>query len=485
MSLLKRIFGGRSAEDERAHGDKLFAQNAFGEAKLAFERALEKVDPADAATRTELRERVDAACDGMAEGRLVEGEIRAGQGELDLARAEYEGALEIAVDADLRERAQDAIDRLERDDALQNAEEVEISDEDRLAALAGTWEEAQAEEYDTYGEDFGRALLLLHDGDAQRALDAFDALLDEAEEPRYLWFEVGRACFAVDGRENEGEEHLRTFLECMDDDEGGESRLVAHMLLAKVAEEREDQEAAIAELERAAEALDDDPRPYLELGRYLRAKKRAPEAIEVLELAASMGERAPGWPLLQELGLAYADAERDDEATETLESVIATHSAQRNYDFPHATAVALATLHEKAERFERAADLYRCLTKGSDRERHMLYHYEAGRLLTELGLADEARRMLKRASALAEQALTRGEKLLALSATEAEAGAEQGAIEPADDLEEPAVSETSDSEPAAPSAPSDASKDRRALLEEAIAAVEAQRAKIADALAKL
>jgi lipoprotein NlpI len=47
--------------------------------------------------------------------------------------------------------------------------------------------------------------------------------------------------------------------------------------------------------------------------------------------------------------------------------------------------------------------LYRALSQGSDREHHASYHYEAGRLLGELGLSDEARRMLTRAQALTSE----------------------------------------------------------------------------------
>ena len=65
------------------------------------------------------------------------------------------------------------------------------------------------------------------------------------------------------------------------------------------------------------------------------------------------------------------------------------------------TATSLAKLYEADGRLDRAADMYRALSQGSDRERHALYHYEAGRLLHALGLTDEARRMLTRADALA------------------------------------------------------------------------------------
>ena len=59
--------------------------------------------------------------------------------------------------------------------------------------------------------------------------------------------------------------------------------------------------------------------------------------------------------------------------------------------------------------------MYRALSQGSDRDNHALYYYEAGRLLTALDLADEARRMLTRAEALvAEDDPELREKIAAL-----------------------------------------------------------------------
>ena len=87
----------------------------------------------------------------------------------------------------------------------------------------------------------------------------------------------------------------------------------------------------------------------------------------------------------------------------------------RSADFPPTTATTLAKLYEADGRLDRAADLYRALSQGSDRDRHALYHYEAGRLLEALGLDEEARRMLTRAEALlGEDDGELGEKVAAL-----------------------------------------------------------------------
>ena len=42
------------------------------------------------------------------------------------------------------------------------------------------------------------------------------------------------------------------------------------------------------------------------------------------------------------------------------------------------------------------------LSQGNDRANHLHYHREAARVLAKLELTDEARRMLERAAALAE-----------------------------------------------------------------------------------
>ena len=63
----------------------------------------------------------------------------------------------------------------------------------------------------------------------------------------------------------------------------------------------------------------------------------------------------------------------------------------------------LAKLYESEGLLERAADMYRALSRGSDTEHHATYHYEAGRLLRAAGLTEEARRMLMRADALASE----------------------------------------------------------------------------------
>jgi tetratricopeptide (TPR) repeat protein len=227
-----------------------------------------------------------------------------------------------------------------------------------------------------------------------------EGLLKTAKEPSYLWLELGRARLALNDDAG-AREALRTFLARIGPEEGGAARLVAHRELARIAHEAGDLEAAIAELEASAAALEDDPRPLLDLGNYLRLIKRPTEAIEVLEMCAgTFDDQLVEWPVTMELGLACADAGESARAVAALEAVLEQLSARGHTDFPPQAVTVLAKLHEEAANLTRAADLYRTLCQGSDSSNHAGYHREAARLLEALGLADEARRMRTRADGL-------------------------------------------------------------------------------------
>ena len=401
MGLLGKIFGGKTATDHAARGETLLERDDPGGAKLAFERALDKAKTDE--ERAQYRERIEECRDGIAFRRLDEAERLLDQGDLELAREELAGALEVAGSDEAREEIQDRIDELERDDAISAAAEApELGDDEKWVVLVGRWEDAQAEELEEYGEPLREALLTLHDGDAKTARPMLEKILDDADAPRFLWAEVARARLA-DGDDAGGREALEELVDSLAAEEIGEVWLGAQIALAGLADDAGDFEQAMAHYQRAVEVFDDDHRSYFAMGRFLRAKDHPEEAAEVLEVAAGLlDELRPDWQVLEELGLAYADAERDDDAIQTLERVIAFFTDRKIVDFPVRTTTTLAELHEDKGKLERAADLYASLARGSDRANHAEYHREAGRLLAELGLEDEARRMLKRAVALAE-----------------------------------------------------------------------------------
>jgi tetratricopeptide (TPR) repeat protein len=407
MSFLKRIFGGTSAEDERREGDRLYdAGNSF-EARQAYERALSKNKNEPGALRDHCQERLHACSDALAEARMLEAERLRKDGHLDIARGELETAIEIAHSHAVRDRGRRALELLERRDAIeQAAAPTELSEDDRWAVIAGNYSESQLDEYDLYGDEFRTAILALHEGKNETALPVLEKLVDEhGEEAIFLWLEVGRVR-VLSGDEEGGAKALRKFLSRTKkaSTEGAEdARLGAYLALASLADRQGDEEKAIEWMQKAIDTMPGDPRPYLQLGNYLREKGHPEPAIEVLETAIEiMGEEQPSWEVVQELGLARMDAGHDQQAFDLLERVLKIFVARARLDFPRTTALPLAKLSEKMGKLERAADLYRSLASGSDRENHLEYHREAGRVLVKLELLDEARRMWTRASALAE-----------------------------------------------------------------------------------
>jgi tetratricopeptide (TPR) repeat protein len=399
MSLWKKLF----AVDPAALADKadaLYAAGDFGPAKLAYDRAL---DAAPEEARAALQEKKRRCLDAIARQRIDEAKAYLADGSVELAAQEIQGALEVAVDEATRAEAAALLDRLEVDDAQAQAATLEMSDEERIAVIMGQWEEAQAQEYEAYGEDLLQALLRLHEERPGEGLALLESLLEGAAAPRYLWLEIGRARLLCEDARG-AEEALQRFLEAVDEGGASETRLAVHLTVARLADEDGRFEEAMAHFDAAVQEMPDDYRPYLAMGAFLRDKGHGEEALDVLRTALELSRSAAtDWRLLEELGLASDQVGRTDDARSFLEQVIELFANRQIADFPPSTARSLAKLYESQGRLDRAADMYRALSQGSDRDHHAVYHYEAGRLLRELGLAEEARRMLTRAQALAPE----------------------------------------------------------------------------------
>lgn len=405
--MLRNLFGKRDVDELAREAEALFSRGEFGEAKLAYDRLAERAAKSKPELATSAEARAAECCDRLALARAEGARALFGEGDGadELARSELQHALDTVRSAAARAQIEEIARAWERKDAIDKAEEVApLSDEERWVLLTSTWEPLQAEELERYGAPLEEALLALERGEAAQALTQLLSLRETATDPSYLWLEVARAQLAL-GALDEAESSLRTFLTRIAEDEGGSARLLAHRELARIAHERRDHEAAIRELESCAEALGDDPRPYLDLGNYLRVIERPRDAVEVLELCVGLfGDRTVEWPVTMELGLAYAEAGDDAQAIRLLESVLSSLLASGNRDLPPLAAVALARLQERSGNIARAADLFRTLADGSDRLNHALYHEEAARLLDVLELTEEARRMRERAAALRARA---------------------------------------------------------------------------------
>ncbi|MBN1652809.1 MAG: tetratricopeptide repeat protein [Deltaproteobacteria bacterium] len=404
MSLIKKMFGLRSFEELKQSADALFAAGDFGAAKIEYERAKERSKAVDAEAVKQVIEQIDRCRDALAETRIAKALDYLKLDERILALSEVENALDIAASDDLIQRALEVKEKAEREDIRNDQIEFAAqSDEDRYVTIAGSWEDEQAEEYENYEPELRTALLALDDNRIKEARERLETLLQQAKDPHYLYFEVGKARL-MDGDLLQGVEAMRVFLSRIGPDEGGDMRLMAHTELARIANEARDFDAAVAHLQEAVEAMPKDPRPYLLMGNFLRQQSHLEEAIAVLEAGLNMMvacDLHPDWRLIQEIGLSYADLDDSRKAVEYLEQVVGILVARQHLDLPPESAVKLAQLHEKAGNKARAADLYALLAHGSDTANYFRYYQESGRLLAEIGVSAEARRALQRALELA------------------------------------------------------------------------------------
>jgi tetratricopeptide (TPR) repeat protein len=183
---------------------------------------------------------------------------------------------------------------------------------------------------------------------------------------------------------------------------GEAAKIRAHTELARISLDRDDPEAAEAELRTLVELLPDQSAPYVELGRFLRLRKRLDEALEVLGKGQKfMGELRPDMSVPREIGLTQMELGNDAAAITSLKAVVDYSVAFGNFNFDPTVALPLATLYERNDQPDEAAHLFRHLAAGTYAAGHFTYNLEAGRLLIETKELDLARKYLSRAKELA------------------------------------------------------------------------------------
>ena len=130
---------------------------------------------------------------------------------------ELQAAIETAQGSrDPRAEAEQRIETAERSDAREVAKRAagaEPSEDERFELIAAGWEEFQLDEYAKHGPELRRVLLALYDGSLEGARPVLEQLVRDADEPRYLWFELGRVRL-LDGDTEGGREALATLRRC-------------------------------------------------------------------------------------------------------------------------------------------------------------------------------------------------------------------------------------------------------------------------------
>ncbi len=408
MSFLKKLLGG-TFESNRDEGETLFEGGSFGEARLAFEKALTKSKGmAEAEVRT-VRERVRECRLELARGQLARADEAVGDGDIELALELLVEAQEICDESEIVDAIKDRRQRFESVDARTLVGEAEeITEEDLLAIIAGTWTEAQAEEYAAMPDELHQALLAAHDQEFERAAELLTEIVarpDLPVAPCFTWLELGRVRLQSED-ESGAIEALDTFLQAVEDDDEGVGLQVEALNLKAAALGLSDRlDEAKEELVRTTRLAPEDHNVFLALGVFLRGREEYEGAVNALERALElMGQMHPDFRVIRELGFTYLAMDRKEEAMQSLSAVV-EHLASRgeHRQFDPETTMALARLHEGKGAIMEAADLYRHLAVGYDTRNHFSYNLEAARLLGLAGGQESlAERYFTRAAELAE-----------------------------------------------------------------------------------
>ncbi len=417
MGLLSRLLG--QAFDrivERA--EKLEREGEPGDALLEYERALASDREGVSQERIrEIESRAVELRDRIAGEHLRAGDVSRDEGDIEAAAEEYRTALQVAGSGDVEKKVQAKLDELDAGIARELATDSREPTQDEIfLALSGSWDEDQYDEYTSLGDAFRDAFLAYHSGRPLDAVAAYEKLLSDAgEDALFLLYELGRAHAAgatqlveskagneeIEAHRTEAVDALERFLRLLPGGMTPSIRAAAWNELAQIHLERASPEDAEDALMNAQEAVPEVPLAYLNLGRFLMQQDRPLEAVDALEQGVEiMDKLRPDFRLLSDLGLAYRAAGREDEAVSMLESVVeGMVTTQQGFHDPYVT-IPLADLYEKRGRLREASDLYRHLANGPDPAGHLLYNFEAARLLAAQDENELARSYLARAREL-------------------------------------------------------------------------------------
>ncbi len=229
MSILK-LFSGPSPEKLEQKGDALFEAGLWGQARLAYERAIHKLENQTGDT-------------GNDQGRIAGKFLRSGEalarehrqnaesfiagGHLDEAKELLALALEITADAGFKKELEDRLHQLALQQGPEAREELpefpyapeeadhnteETSEDDYFFALCGPLPEEVRDVYFEYGEDFRSGYIALNRGDFQTAAEDLSRAMEQNPQPdSYIPLELAAAYLNLD-RLNEAQTLLENFL---------------------------------------------------------------------------------------------------------------------------------------------------------------------------------------------------------------------------------------------------------------------------------
>lgn len=226
------FFSGPPPEKIARKADALFETRQWGQAMLAYERALEKLEKQPQQSpelQKELDRKITLSRESLARDHLNTAEDLIRIGNYGEAREIITLALNLSKDPSLQqvlterlrgiEAFEEEPEEMESIDDYYGLADVDFeepfqdtSDDEYFFALCGTLPHATQEAYLGYGEDFKIGFIALNEGDFQTAAEYLStAMLQHPEPDSYIPMELAAAYLHL-GRPEEAEALLKTFL---------------------------------------------------------------------------------------------------------------------------------------------------------------------------------------------------------------------------------------------------------------------------------
>ena len=289
MSLLK-LFSGPSPEKLEKKGDALFAAGHWGQAKLAYEGALDKRQKRsgqDIDARHRLAEKIRETFNALAREHRQTAQNLIEGGHYDEARALLTLAMEVTADRQLKAELDAQLHALTSPRNHPNDREPmvstvrsedsdplfdEASEDDYFQALCGTLPQEVRDAYLAYGEDFKSGYIALNRGDFQAAAESLSRAMAQNPQPEsFIPLELASAKLNLD-RPAEARELLESFLE------HHPHALPAYQLLCEIYWDEEDFDRVDALLASLSEELAESVAAVLLKGETLMRAGRHADA---------------------------------------------------------------------------------------------------------------------------------------------------------------------------------------------------------------
>ena len=290
MALFK-WFGGKTAAEHEKHADELFAGQAWGKAKLEYEKALDKLeseaDPETAVVKR-LKDRVRQSCQALAEDHIQNGlELLESGFQRDAADL-FELALELSQDDQTRQRITQIIEKTHppaeltatetEKDGIHESESTPAPKlaEDHFIILCSMLPDELQEIYTGYGTSFQQGYVALHEGRFDLAAELLEAAQEGAsDDSSYISLELAGAYFNL-GRLDDASGLLEKFVQHHPE------ALPGYEMLSEIYWEQNDFEKARRLLEACPKQLHESVAYIVLFGETLRQEARYEEAAQWL-----------------------------------------------------------------------------------------------------------------------------------------------------------------------------------------------------------